>query len=271
MSNHEDGFEKHVIDAEIVHKSSELIQALFKSYQGKQLELSGSVDFTNKADGSVVTELDEEIERAVQAEIRAKFPDIPVYGEETGYGDTGATTFWLIDPIDGTKSFIDGTLTFTNMAAMIHNGETVASIIYNPTEDAMYTAFRGEGAFKNGEMLSLGSTVPQPVILCKKELFADVQRIFEGEELTLQNPPSGGGNGLAMVAEGKVAARFQIRANGVAHDYAPGALLVTEAGGVLVPVLSDEYAYESNSFIACHPLLADLMQRHQVELRSLEQ
>ena len=103
MSKHEDGIEKHVIDIEIVHKSSELIQALFKSYQGKQLELSGSVDFTNKADGSVVTELDEEIERAVQAGIRAKFPDIPVYGEETGYGDSDATTFWLIDPIDGTK------------------------------------------------------------------------------------------------------------------------------------------------------------------------
>ena len=255
---------------EMADVSSMLIQGLFRSYRTKQLEHSGVIAYSNKADGSVVTELDEEIERVVQAEILAKFPDTPVYGEETGYGDSGATTFWLIDPIDGTKSFIDGTPTFTNMAAMIHNGETVASIIYNPTEDAMYTAFRGEGAFKNGEMLSLGSTVPQPVILCKEALFADAQRIFEGEELTFQNPPSGGGNGLALVAEGKVAARFQIRANGVAHDYAPGALLVIEAGGALVPILDDAYSYECNSFIACHPSLATGVSQRKAQLQSLE-
>lgn len=255
---------------EIMHRSSELIQEIFMSYRIKQLSLTGSVAFSKKADGSVVTDLDREIERSVQKYLKLNFPNIPVYGEETGDEGIEATTFWLVDPIDGTESFINGTPTFTNMAALIHKGQAVAGIIYNPMSDNMFTAFRGQGAFKDGEPLNISNKNPLPVVLCKEELFSDVKNIFDDDLLVFETPPSGGGNGLALVAEGRVSARLQIRANGVAHDYAPGALIVEESGGVLVPISEDAYTYRSTSFVACHPLFAARVRQGVAALRNLE-
>lgn len=255
---------------ETIHTSSLLIQHIFKGYRDKQLSLAGSVAFTNKSDGSVVTELDKEIEDAVHDTLLRDFPGIPVFGEETGYEDDPAKTFWLIDPIDGTKSFISGEPTFTNMAALIHNGETVASIIYNPSHDDTFTAFKNEGAYKNGIRLTMSDMTPPPIVYCKEQLFTALNSIIKDEQITYQSPPSGGGNGFTLVAEGAIAARFQLWASGGAHDYAPGALLVAEAGGLNIPIKDDSYSYKTNSFITCHRSMAKAFENTIEQIRLLE-
>lgn len=247
------------------------IQKVFTSYRSIVLTRAGNSDFVSKAgDGSPVTETDKEIELAVQAEMAKQFPELPVYGEETGYGGDMPAVFYLIDPIDGTTSFIKNIPAFTSMAVLIANGEAVAALIYNPSTDTQYTAVRGGGAFKNGRPIDLHTMPLASTALCKEELAGPVNTLLEPHHITCRQGPSGGGFGFTMVLDGLAAARFNIRGGGYTHDYAPGALLVHEAGGALIPLQQNEYTYESRSFVACHPALEATIRAHVTDLRQLE-
>lgn len=246
-----------------------IIPDFFRSYRKKQLELSGDVAARKKADGSDVTDLDVEIEKALQARLSVIFPGFAVIGEETGYGSEVLSEFGLIDPIDGTTSFINGTPTWTNMFAFIRGNDALYSVIYNPASDTVFHAIKDIGTYKNDKKLDLSSVTPSRVIFCKADLIDPLRSILGGE-FDFQVPPSGGGHGLTMVAEGSVAARFQLRASGFAHDYAPGGLIVNEAGGCTIPIKNQEYNYDCRSFIACHPSLRKLMQQNIEKIRLLE-
>lgn len=267
---HEGLDETRLEHAEVVETLS-LIETTFRNYREMLLSVSGHVDFTEKDDKSLVTELDFEVERAVQAEFTKKYPNLPVYGEETGYGEGEDSAFWLIDPIDGTKSFIDGTPSFSNMAALIENGETRAAIIYNPVRDDVYTAIKDHGAYKNGVSVDITSVEPVRIALCKDEFHAEIEEMLAPADIQTVSPPSGGGDGFTKVLDGLVVARFQMHASGFAHDYAPGALLVAEAGGIIIPIKTDVYTYDSQSFVACHPIVADLVALNISRLRKLDQ
>jgi fructose-1,6-bisphosphatase/inositol monophosphatase family enzyme len=233
------------------------------------LKRAGSVASTDKDDGSPVTDTDVEVEENIKASV-AQRSNIPVYGEEGGYEHDLPETFWLVDPIDGTKSFVEGTPTFTSMAALIHQGETVASLIYNPSTDVMYKAQKGGGAFRNGEKLELAKLRMPGRAFCKEHFIEPLNGMLEPAGIVCEDAPSGGGYGFTMVAQGEAAARFNLHSGGHTHDYAPGALLVSEAGGVLIPVLDDEYTYETRSFVACHPGLERLVRELVPRLRELE-
>ncbi len=246
-----------------------LAQKVFRSYRETLLSNTGTVAALKKQDGSDVTALDTEIEEMMRQAFNTTFPEITVLGEETGYGAIDNKDYILIDPIDGTSSFINGTPTFTNMYARIKDRRVMSSLIYNPTLDNEFVAVRGGGAFKNGFPLNLAQTDLPRIILCKKEFIEPLKQLL-GDKFEYQVPPSGGGHGLTLVAEGAVAARFQLHASGIAHDYAPGGLLVEEAGGVNIPILQDKYTFDCNSFVACHPLLAARISENIEAIRQLE-
>ncbi len=248
----------------------QVIQEVFRNFRPLILERAGKTAHTAKQDGSPVTDTDMEVELAAQAELARRCPGVPIYGEETGYGSDLPAAFWLIDPIDGTKSFLDGTPSFTNMAVLIEDGEAVTSIIYNPSTDAMYLARKGQGAYKNGERLDLTAIPLPPVAYCKARFFTGLNDILKPSGVTCDNGPEGGGHGFTMVVDGLSAARFNLHSRGHAHDYAPGALLVSEAGGVIVPIQDTTYVYDSRSFVACHPDLAGIVRANAAAIRDLE-
>jgi len=256
---------------EIISGSLETVQSVFRSFRTTVLERAGNSEYISKqGDGSPVTASDMEIEVATQTALKQLYPDMPVYGEETGYGGTMPSTYWLIDPIDGTKAFIEGTPTFTCMAVLIGNGEAIASVIYNPSSDDAYTAILGEGAYKNGARIDL-STMPLPhEALCKGEFIPALDPLLEPAGVSCKEAPTGGGFGFTMVLDGLAAARFNMHSGGYTHDYAPGGLLVREAGGVLLPILEDEYTFETRSFVACHPSLEAILRPRLGQLRTLE-
>ena len=258
----------------VMHKDGEqsfiVMQDALRRTRPILMERAGKVKHIDKQDGSPVTETDIKIERMIQAELRAAFPRLPVFGEEGGYKEGLSGTFWLVDPIDGTKSFIQNVPTFTNMAALIRDGETIASIIYNPSTNDMYTAQKGRGAYKNGVRLDLGAVPLPPMAICKELFISRLNDILGTTDVLCERAPTGAGFGFTLVADGLAAARFNLLSNGYTHDYAPGALLISEAGGVIVSVLDDTYTYESRSFVACHPALERVLQSHVVELRKLE-
>lgn len=102
-----------------------------------------------KADASPVTIADEEAERAVRAVIADAFPEHGFYGEEGGSERTDAECVWLIDPLDGTKSFIRRQPFFSTQLALLHRGERVLGVSDSTRFAERAHAVRGRGAWMN--------------------------------------------------------------------------------------------------------------------------
>jgi 3'(2'),5'-bisphosphate nucleotidase len=104
-----------------------------------------------KGDGSPVTAADEEAETAILGILREGCPDIPVIAEEAVAGGAvpkASERFFLVDPLDGTKEFVNGTDEFTVNIALIENGEPVAGCVTTPALGELYFGQVGEGATK---------------------------------------------------------------------------------------------------------------------------
>jgi len=255
---------------EAIAEALVIVQDVFRQVRPLILKRAGKVGHTDKLDGSPVTDTDVEVENIVLAELAQHFPDVPVFGEETGYADDLPAICWLVDPIDGTGSFIQNIPAFTTMAVLIQGGEALASVIYNPSTNSVYTAQKGRGAYKNGVRLDLQQAPLAPTALCKGRFIDALNALLEPKGVTCQVGESGAGHGFSLVAEGLAAARFNLLGGGYIHDYAPGALLVREAGGAIIPIKEDIYTYTTRSFIACHPALELLLRQHIPAIRSLE-
>ena len=108
---------------------------------------------TIKADHSPVTVADVDAEKAIKAVLQAAFPNHGFYGEETGKNRPDAEYLWLVDPIDGTKSFVRGIPFFSTQIALLKNGELVAGVSNAPVFGELAYAEAGGGAFLNEQPL----------------------------------------------------------------------------------------------------------------------
>lgn len=101
-----------------------------------------------KQDGSPVTDADVEAERAIRAVIAGAFPGHAVYGEEFGHDATRSEFLWLVDPIDGTKSFVRRYPMFSTQVCVWHRGVAQAAVSSAPWFGEVAWASRGGGAFR---------------------------------------------------------------------------------------------------------------------------
>ncbi len=104
-----------------------------------------------KGDGSPVTEADRAAETAAREWIRRHHPDDGILGEEFGLEQPDAPRRWVLDPIDGTKSFIHGVPLWGTLVAVVEGERVLAGAIYAPPTNELVTAAVGEGAWFNGE------------------------------------------------------------------------------------------------------------------------
>lgn len=110
-----------------------------------------------KADNSPVTVADKEAEKTIIRIIKEAYPAHNFYGEEYGRDSEDSDYLWLIDPIDGTKSFVRGYPFFSTQIALMFKGELVLGVSHAPLMDEQAYGFKGGGAFLNGEPLQLQS------------------------------------------------------------------------------------------------------------------
>ncbi len=258
------------LDAELISQMSAFIQSEFLKLRTFILDNAGKAEFTSKADGSPQTTTDLEVERRLLEAYRAHYTDIPIFGEESGYGENMPPTFWLIDPIDGTQSYIDNQPAFTCMAVLIDNEQPVASIIYNPTTNDMYTAIKGQGAYKNRSLLKLNESPIPDLALAKGRYIPTLDPLLNEVNIKCEIGLIGAGFGFVLVAEGLRAARFMLGSRGYPHDYATGLLLVEEAGGKIILVNDTIVNYKTKSFVACHPQIAQAIEENIEAIRALE-
>lgn len=103
-----------------------------------------------KGDGSPVTVADREAEAEIRRVISTRYPEHGVVGEELGESKPEASIQWIVDPIDGTRSFVRGVPLYGTLIGVEVEGEPVVGVVYLPALDEMVAAARGLGCTRNG-------------------------------------------------------------------------------------------------------------------------
>lgn len=132
---------------ELLPEATAISKEVSRRFFKKPLE---SIGMISKADASPVTAADLEIEAKLRELIEKKFPSHGIIGEEHGNVRTDAEFVWVLDPIDGTKSFITGVPLFTTLIALMHKGEPQCGAIYQPILDELVWGNNNE-CFFNGK------------------------------------------------------------------------------------------------------------------------
>ncbi len=115
----------------------------------------GDLDVTIKGDSSPVTRADIEAEQAIREILLEAFPDYGFYGEETGRHRDDADNLWLVDPLDGTKSFVRGYPFVSTQIALMRKGVVHLGVSSAPMFEEIAWAERGTGAWLGGERLQV--------------------------------------------------------------------------------------------------------------------
>ncbi|MGB1360649.1 MAG: 3'(2'),5'-bisphosphate nucleotidase CysQ family protein [Alphaproteobacteria bacterium] len=127
-------------------------------------------DVDYKDDNSPVTIADKKCEGLIIDAISILTPDIPIYGEETFDKNTIiADKFWLIDPIDGTKSFVKKDNLFTVNIGLVENNKPVLGLVYEPQNDELYVGST-LGVFKNDVPISVKKMQDEIIIASNGQL-----------------------------------------------------------------------------------------------------
>ncbi|MBM4424050.1 MAG: inositol monophosphatase [Chloroflexi bacterium] len=108
----------------------------------------------------LVTEYDRRSEAFIVAALREAFPDHALRAEEGSRANSGAEYEWVVDPLDGTTNFAHHLPIYSVVLALLHRGDPLIGVIFDPTRDEMFTAAKDEGAFLNGKPLRVSATRP---------------------------------------------------------------------------------------------------------------
>lgn len=193
-----------------------------------------------KSDGSVVTEADVACQQAIAAALAARWPQIPLLGEEMDAGeqqrllDTPDDGLWCLDPLDGTSNFAAGIPYFAVALAYIRCGEVQLGLVYDPVRDECYSAARGQGAWLNGVPLHSRAT-GLPLARCvamvdfKRLPAALATRLVCATPFASQRNFGSSALDWCTLAAGRGHLYLHGRQN--LWDYAAGSLILAEAGG----------------------------------------
>ncbi|KAK3420975.1 hypothetical protein EUGRSUZ_G01697 [Eucalyptus grandis] len=136
--------------AEVAGRAADAAGEVIRKYFRKKFEI------LDKEDLSPVTIADQAAEEAMVAIILGSFPAHAIYGEEKGWRckERSADYVWVLDPIDGTKSFITGKPLFGTLIALLHKGKPILGIIDQPVLKERWVGITGKRTTLNGEELS---------------------------------------------------------------------------------------------------------------------
>lgn len=125
------------------------LDAAYKAGRSTLALFTTGVAVSEKADESPVTQADKDAERLIRKLIASAYPEDAILGEEEGESGSGNER-WVIDPIDGTKSFVCGVPLYATLLSYETDGSPVLGVCYLPALDEVIFAETGSGAFWNG-------------------------------------------------------------------------------------------------------------------------
>ena len=223
-----------------------------------------------KDDGSPVTSADQEAEAVIRSILARERPKDGVYGEEYENKNMESEYIWVIDPIDGTKSFITGRPIFGTLIALVQGNKPILGLIDQPINKERWVASKGDGAKLNGQFIKaracakltdavIGTTSPELFNTTGQNQWREVAArakhvIYGGDCYT-----------YAQLATGFVDVVME---SGLKpYDFCAIALLVEEAGGVVTDWHGNPVTLNSDgSILACgdphvHQEIMDFMKK----------
>jgi myo-inositol-1(or 4)-monophosphatase len=219
-----------------------------------------------------VSDVDLEIDAALRDMLLGARPDYGWLSEETP--DTPArlscARIFILDPLDGTRAYLDGQDGFCHPVCVVENGQPIAAAIHLPRLGQTYSAARGKGAFCNGQRIHVSSRVSGATALAARSQFDAAHWPGGVPDLTRHFRPALAWR-MALVAEGAFDAMLTFKP--AWHwDIAAGALIVEEAGGLAsddlgAPLVFNTPDARASGVLAANPALhADLLARHKSTL-----
>jgi len=219
-----------------------------------QKHFEASPEIWDKGGGQgPVTEADLEIDRMLKAELLAARPDYGWLSEETPDSDLRLANdrVFIIDPIDGTRSFIEGGKTFAHSLAIVENGKVVTAVVHLPMLGLTYAATLGTGAFLNGVRLAHSGRVKldKARVLAARPMM-DASLWPGGVPAVDRHFRPSLAYRLCLVADGQFDGMLTLR-DAWEWDIAGGALICAEAG----VTVSDRHgeALQFNNPTPLHP------------------
>lgn len=220
-------------------------------------------------DNSPVTLADKAVNDALEDHLRTSRPDYGWLSEESADSDArlDSDTVFIVDPIDGTRSFIEGARTWSHALAIVRHGEVQAAVVYLPMMEKLYAASRGAGARLNGTPISVGrrqSAIDAEVLATRPSL--DDKHWPRGVPHMRRSHRPSLAYRLSLVAEGRFDAMFTFRPSWE-WDIAAGALILEEAGARVSNRLGGALRFnnavpQNDGVVAANPALhADLLDR----------
>lgn len=189
-----------------------------------------------KADDSPVTLADREAEGLLRDLITAAWPGHAIVGEEFGQTPGSGDYTWIIDPIDGTKSFVSGVPLYAVLLALVQDREPVLGVMYFPGLDEMIYASRGDGCYWNGRPARVSTVADMAdAVLLASEL-SSLQRGPQAAawrdlvDATYIQRTWGDAYGYALVCTGR--AEIMLDPQMALWDCGPLQVIIEEAGGV---------------------------------------
>lgn len=213
----------------------------------------------NKSDNSPLTMADEDANRVIINGLR-QISALPVITEESlvdfstrkHWGD-----FWLVDPLDGTKNFINRDGQFTVNIALISEGSPILGVVYAPALNLNYAAEKNGGAELNGQKIYHTKINKEPVAAVSAMHGSDETSIVLKKAGITKVKPLGSALKLCKIAEGEIDIYPRLGTT-CEWDIAAGHLVATEGGGKIIDLKTlKEPQYnkpnvENNYFIAAH-------------------
>jgi myo-inositol-1(or 4)-monophosphatase len=200
-----------------------------------------------KSRADLVTDADHASQRIVKDALLAAFPDHDFLGEEDAVGRAleetrlapDAPPTWVVDPLDGTANYVHDVPAYCVSIGLFAGGKPVVGVIHDPRQNEVFTAALGQGAFLNGAPIRVSAVAALRDGMISTGFPADIQKQLRNFEAwgkvmihaqSLRRTGSTALN-LAYVAAGRFDGYWAY--DNYAWDVMAGALLVTEAGGVL--------------------------------------
>ena len=242
---------------EIIIQAGELALDYFK-----QLD---TLDIKKKSPKDLVTRADVEVENFLKEQLLGRFPEFGFWGEESGQMNDKRTR-WVVDPIDGTHSFVRGQSFWSISVALEIDNEIVLGAVYAPKLQDLYHAEKGKGALRNNKPIHTSSikTLSEAMISTG---FACLRSDLEENNLTRfsriaektmgQRRFGSAALDLCLVADAQVDAFWEQHLN--LYDIAAGALIVKEAGGSVTDFSGKEGIFPESILVTNQHVLGEIL------------
>ena len=226
----------------------------------RSMDKVDNLKVTSKAANDFVSDVDRQAEQVIIDTIRKAYPDHSIKAEENGSLDGNPDFQWIIDPLDGTTNFLHGFPQYAVSIAFKQNGRLSQGVVYNPVNQELFTASRGEGAMLNDRRIRvstqkslegalLGTGFPfrnQEHLDAYLETFKALFPMTAGIRR-----PGAAALDLAYVAAGRLDGFWEIALND--WDMAAGAILIKEAGGLIGDFSGGNDYLQSGNVVAGTP------------------